>query len=132
MMTDMELKAYTADDIQELDDERLEASESGKIDCTRVYIKSEADKVIAELENRIDDGDKDFEMANNQNERLLKIVRRYKYKGALDKAKRCEAELWKIRNTPLCDMNTHELWQHDDEFWQRWHNRWLELAEKFK
>ena len=49
MMTDMELKAYTADDIQELDDERLEASESGKIDCTRVYIKSEADAVIKEL-----------------------------------------------------------------------------------
>lgn len=46
-----ELKAYTADDIQELDDERLEASESGKIDCTRVYLKSEADKVIAKLEN---------------------------------------------------------------------------------
>lgn len=48
-----ELKEYTADDIQELDDKRLEESESGKIDCTRVYLKSEADKVIAEQESEI-------------------------------------------------------------------------------
>ena len=100
--------------------------------CNEFYLKSEADKVIAELEERIADGDNDFDMANSQNERLLKIVRRYKYKRAIDKAKWCEAESWILRNTPLWEMFSHEVWQHDDEFWQRWHERWLELAEKFK
>jgi len=46
-----ELKDYDIMDIEAMDDERLEKSESGKIQVTRVYIKSEADKVIAELES---------------------------------------------------------------------------------
>lgn len=45
-----ELKDYDIMDIEAMDDERLEKSESGKIQVTRVYIKSEADKVIADLE----------------------------------------------------------------------------------
>ena len=45
-----ELKDYDIMDIEAMDDERLEKSESGKIQATRVYIKSEADKVIADLE----------------------------------------------------------------------------------
>ena len=42
-----ELKDYDIMDIEAMDDERLEKSESGIIQATRVYIKSEADKVIA-------------------------------------------------------------------------------------
>lgn len=45
-----ELKDYDIMDIEAMDDERLEKSESGKIQATRVYFKSEADKVIADLE----------------------------------------------------------------------------------
>ena len=45
-----ELKDYDIMDIEAMDDERLEKSESGRIQATRVYIKSEADKVIADLE----------------------------------------------------------------------------------
>ena len=45
-----ELKDYNIMDIEAMDDERLEKSESGKIQVTRVYLKSEADKVIADLE----------------------------------------------------------------------------------
>lgn len=44
-----ELKEWTASEIEEYDDARLELAEDGTIDCTRVYIKSEVDKVIAEL-----------------------------------------------------------------------------------
>lgn len=44
-----ELKDYDIMDIEAMDEERLEKSKSGKIQATRVYIKSEADKVIAEL-----------------------------------------------------------------------------------
>lgn len=44
-----ELKDYDIMDIEAMDDELLEKSESGRIQVTRVYIKSEADKVIAKL-----------------------------------------------------------------------------------
>ena len=47
-----ELKDYDIMDIEAMDDERLEKSESGRIQVTRVYIKSEADKVIAELKSQ--------------------------------------------------------------------------------
>ena len=38
-----ELKDYDIMDIEAMDDERLEKSESGKIQVTRVYIKPEVD-----------------------------------------------------------------------------------------
>ena len=83
-----------------------------------VYYKDEADKVIAELENRIDDGDKDFEMADHQNERLLKIVRHQKYK-------RCLAMVEMLEH--ICPITIRKAkWKG------KWHMRWLELAEKFK
>lgn len=44
-----ELKDYDIMDIEAMDDERLEKSESGKIQATRVYIKSEADNVISTI-----------------------------------------------------------------------------------
>ena len=61
-----------------------------------------------------------------------KVIAHNKYKRCLGKAKWCESEVYNIMRTPLCDMDEHEGWQHDDEFWQRWYRRWLELAEKFK
>ena len=45
-----ELKDYDILDIEAIDDERLEKSESGKIQVTRVYIKAEADKAMEKLE----------------------------------------------------------------------------------
>lgn len=47
-----ELKDYDIMDIEAMDDERLEKLESGKIQATRVYIKSDADKFISDLEER--------------------------------------------------------------------------------
>lgn len=44
------LKEWTASEIEEYDDARLELAEDGRIDCTRVYIKQDVDKVIEELE----------------------------------------------------------------------------------
>lgn len=37
-----ELREWTASEIEEYDDARLELAEDGKIDCTRVYIKADA------------------------------------------------------------------------------------------
>ena len=82
------------------------------------------DKEIAELEDRIADGDKDFEMVNNQNERLLKIVRHHKYKRCL-----AMARWFKIMSILAADYRVpREKWN----FYEKWHKRWLELSEKFK
>lgn len=73
---------------------------------------------IAELEERIADGDKDFEMANSQNERLLKFVRHHKHKRCLAMAQVLE------HVCPITNMKAK--WR------DKWHKLWLELAEKFK
>ena len=80
---------------------------------------AEKDKEIAELEERIADGDRDFELADHQNERLLKIVRHHKYKRCLAMAKICEC-----RTAYTCGRRLrHNL---------IWCDRWLELAKQFK
>ena len=79
---------------------------------------AEKDKEIAELEERIADGDKDFEMVNNQNERLIKTVLHHKHKRCLAMAQVLEH---------VCPItNRKAKWQ------DKWHKRWLELSEKFK
>ena len=94
-----------------------------------VYLKSEADKVIsekdayiAELKNYADEVNKDFDLVDNQNERLLKIVRHNKYKRCLAMAWWCSAELGMLVST----------WESKIKHYKKWHKRWLELAEKFK
>ena len=79
---------------------------------------AEKDKEIAELEERIADGDKDFEMVNNQNERLLKFVRHHKHKRCLAMAQVLEH---------VCPITNRKA-----KWMDKWHKRWLELAEKFK
>ena len=76
------------------------------------------DKEIAELEERIADGDKDFEMVNNQNERLLKFVRHHKHKRCLAMAQVLEH---------VCPITNRKA-----KWMDKWHKRWLELAENFK
>ena len=116
----------------ELEDRWFWAYPTESVDCdgitgsaNEVYSKSDVDKVIAEkdkeiaeLEERIADGDKDFEMVNNQNERLLKFVRHHKHKRCLAMAQVLE------HVSPI--TNRKAKWQ------DKWHKRWLELAEKFK
>ena len=107
------------------------ANELEELRLHEVYSKSEADAVIAEkdkeiaeLEERIADDDKDFEMANSQNERLLKIVRHHKYKRCL-----AMARWFKIMSILAADYRVpREKWN----FYEKWHKRWLELSEKFK
>ena len=124
--------------MSELEDRCFWAYPTESVDCdgitgsaNEVYSKSEADAVIAEknkeiaeLEERIADDDKDFEMANSQNERLLKIVRHHKYKRCL-----AMARWFKIMSILAADYRVpREKWN----FYEKWHNRWLELSEKFK
>ena len=123
--------------MNELGDRWFWAYPTESVDCdgitgsaNEVYSKSDVDKVIAEkdkkiaeLEERIADDDKDFEMANSQNERLLEIVRHHKYKRCQVTAKLCN-EKWLVHN--FAEIPTKL------RFYDKWEKRWLELAEKFK
>ena len=92
------------------------------------YKKSEADKVIAELEEKhktevkellclIRDKENNFNRAFDSEE---KEIRHHKYKRCLAMARWCNE-----RHT-FNETNEKRTWLH------KWHNRWLELAEKFK
>lgn len=95
-----------------------------------VYDKSEADKVIAELEDCIRDyseNEKNLVIAN------LDMQRRelhHKYKRCLEMAKWCAAmsvdNQHNYKNFP-----THKS-KFRIEHYSKWYMRWLELAEKFK
>ena len=88
--------------------------------CKDVLAKlEEQESLIAELKERIADCDKDFDMANSQNERLLKIVRHQKYKRCLGLATICEC---RTAYTFGRRLNHNLMWRY----------RWLKLAEKFK
>lgn len=75
-----ELKEWTASEIEEYDDARLELAEDGKIDCTRVYIKADADKVIAELQKQVHDYAQGLYVIQA---RADKDARHHKYKRCL-------------------------------------------------
>lgn len=54
-------------------------------------------------------------------------IRHHKYKRCLAMAERC-----KDRIENAVQYNEHDDWLIINEFWERWHKRWMELAEKFK
>lgn len=151
-----ELKDYDIMDIEAMDDERLEKSKSGKIQVTRVYIKSEVDKVIAEkdaeiaeLKSRIAPKQSDKSLQ----ERLNEVCEKHGVSTLQDldwafcesekrhtndciesvkaiahhKYKRC------LTNAEAC---MHKRWRPDEGFdyarSTRHMKTWLELSEKFK
>lgn len=94
------------------------------------YLKSEADKVIAELEEKL---------KNSRNAR--KYWRKeylIEYKECLHhKYKRCMAmeriakDDWHLHNS-FYAMGHREFEKRKCEFYEKWHKRWLKLDEKFK
>lgn len=112
-----ELKAFNCveSDVQEFCEPRL------------VYLKSEADKVIAELKKERDWLAKDRAQAYDDLEKRAQLnikqedsIRHQKYKRCLAMADKC---------VDLCHKANYN---HKIEFFARWRKRWLELAEKFK
>lgn len=103
------------------------------------YIKSEADKVIAEMEMKLAAAQQVLRL--NKPEALYSNLetmsrlthekyvverreRRHKYKRCMAMAKWCMTEY--IQSKCLDFTNT-EQW-----YWRRWHIRWRELAKEFK
>ena len=108
------IHAYTFDEV-----EVISTNSNGN----DYYLKSEADKLIAELNMRICEGDEDFEIANNQINRLLKIVRHQKYK-------RCRSMMmWCASRAVTLSHYGNE--KDSDWFW-KWKDKWKKLAEQFK
>ena len=127
-------------------------SETGRFD-TEVYIKSEADKVISELKDKCQMHDffwegcgfakrgfkntiavsEAFDKLKAENVKLKseadKVIARHKYKRCLDKAAWCR--LWYEQEKYEWQLKDVHHWFKMSLF-DKWHKRWLELAEKFK
>lgn len=100
-----------------------------------LYLKEEVDKVIAELEEShktevkellhlIRDKENNFNRAFDSEE---KEIRYHKYKRCLAMARWCESN-----NISLYSVVENNLWKYTSNYWLRWRNKWLELAEKLK
>lgn len=92
------------------------------------YLKSEADNVIAEKDAEIVELKKQVhDYAQGLyviQARAEKEARHQKYKRCLDKAALCERK--------RIDAADYRIPREKWDFYDKWHRRWLELAEKLK
>ena len=97
---------------------------------TEFYIKSEADKVIADLEesHKKEVGQllilnrEQANAANRLRDSMEQTLRRQKKKRCLAMAMWCSAELGMLVST----------WEFKIKHYKKWQKRWLKIAEKFK
>ena len=104
-----------------------------------VYLKSEADKVIADKDAKILALDAEvfkqkhhaklfFDERNYAENQL----RKQRYKWCLAMAKWCENEEKRLEAiAPLFDTDK-ECWEYNSDYWNKWHKQWLQLAEQVK
>jgi hypothetical protein len=119
-----ELKAVHAFDVYEA------YTKTGDDDAAQVYLKSEADKVIAELiEKNKRLANKDMIMAGETIKGVFDVLQHHKYKRCLNKAEWCEE---RCARYDVLQERTGFSWRREIDFYFRWSQRWLELAEKFK
>lgn len=102
----------------------LKAIESATAVIEKVYLvyrKSEADKVIAELESKLDIYKRGFKEDDKIIASLSQKLRHQKYKRCLAMAMWC-CDRWADIATPYAKS----VW------YRKWEIRWLELADKLK
>jgi hypothetical protein len=123
---------------------------------TEFYLKSEADKVIAELEMklaaaklvlRLNEPEalySNLDTISRLNHKIDVVERRelhQKYKRCLAMARWCEDKVDAIKNGYMISGITDRYGVMTTcppecnpkfSFYEKWHRRWLELAEKFK
>ena len=121
-----ELKDYDIMDIEAMDDERLEKSKSGKIQATRVYIKSEADKVIAEKDEKINELEEHIDELQKATDSAWSKVNVYYDELCHSNHKRCVAIAKILEQESM--IIKYRL--KNEEWLDKWHKRWLELAEE--
>lgn len=104
-----------------------------------VYLKREADKVIADKDAKILALDAEVFKQKHHAELFLDErnyaearLRHHKYHRCLDMAARCESEEKRLDAiAPLFD-NDKECWEYSSDYWKKWHKQWLQLAEQVK
>jgi len=148
-----ELKARTARSIAD-EEEMLELGADCSIEPAQVYLKSEADKAIADLEEshkmeveqllmEIVELKGDYkeacdrlQTANLIKDEQLAATRHSNYKRCLAMARWCrihdEFTQLESERSGLSQRALFIEYRRKAMWWNKWHNRWLELAEKFK
>jgi hypothetical protein len=61
-----------------------------------------------------------------------KEIEHHKYKRCLAMAMMCEERYYYLTSLENYQMTDKEYRQVISDYWDRWHRRWLELAEQFK
>ena len=143
-----------------IDDTYVEYYNTGKHELAQVYLKSEADKVIAEKDEEIynikysrDEWAKACNQKDKEIQRLENLCESYRidcdnlaireanaYKDIErdnkqirhQKYKRCLAMAKWCHNESLWWYSKGYGFEKYDKFWEKWEKRWLELAEKLK
>ena len=128
-----------------IDETYCEYYKTGKHDFAQVYLKSEADNVIAKKDKKIDLYKRGFEEIDKINAYLFAEARHHKYKRCLAMAEWCEATaLWSFQAANTLPVGLHATLYGKPVMIEpcrlfkryvlltKWHKRWLELAENFK
>jgi hypothetical protein len=95
---------------------------------TEYYLKSEADKVIADLKADYKEACDRLQTANLIKDEQLAATRHQKYKRCLNKAEWCEE---RCARYDVLQERTGFSWRREIDFYFRWSQRWLELADQF-
>ena len=125
--------------MSELEDRWFWAYPTESVDCdgitgsaTEVYSKSDVDKVIAEKDKKIQSLEYlcenyrcDCENLGIMTDKLKKSGRSLRQKMYHHKHKRCLAMAQVLEH--VCPITNRKA-----KWMDKWHNRWLELSEKFK
>ena len=91
---------------------------------------ADKDKVIAELKADYKEALDRLQTANLIKDEQLAAVRHQKYRRCLAMA-RISQDDWHLHNS-FYAMGHQEFEKRKCKFYEKWHKRWLELAEKFK
>lgn len=122
-----------------IDDTYLQYHSTGKHELAQIYLKSEVDKLIENKDAKI--LALDAEVFKQKHHARLFFdernyaegqLRRQMYKRCLDKAKWCESEGDRLEAIAPVFDNDKECWEYNSDYWLKWRNCWLELAERFR
>lgn len=127
-------------------DTYLDYFNSGKHDLAQIYLKSEADKVLAEKDKEIAElkeqvseersAKVDYKISANDLSNGLKEayeeIKRHKYKRCIDMAKWCKSEEGRLEAIAPLFGTDKECWEYNSDYWVKWRERWLKIAEEFK
>ena len=101
----------------------------GDMNLAYVYYADDADKVIAQLKADYKEACDRLQTANLIKDEQLAATRHSKHKRCLNKAEWCEE---RCARYDLLQEHSGFSWRREIDFYFRWYQRWLELAEKFK